>query len=50
MNFDDINLMPPLKMGKAICQRTRRAFGHSNELGPKNLSKIPIKVELKITS
>jgi len=50
MTSEKINLTPPLKMGKATYQPTRGALGQFNELGPKNLSKTPIRVELETAS
>jgi hypothetical protein len=50
MTSNKINLMPPLKMGRATYQQTKEALGHSNQLGPKSLSKIPIRVELETMS
>jgi hypothetical protein len=41
MTFEEINLMPPLKMGRATCQWTIKALKHSNEPEPKSLSKLP---------
>jgi hypothetical protein len=45
MTSKEINPMPPLEMGRATYQWTEKVMGHSNELGPKSLSKTPIKVE-----
>jgi hypothetical protein len=35
MTYEEINLMPPLKMGSATCRWSRRTSGNSNEHGPK---------------
>jgi hypothetical protein len=41
MTYKEINPTPPLEMGRATCQQTKKVSGHFNELGPKNLLKIP---------
>jgi hypothetical protein len=41
MTFKEINIMPPLEMERATYRQIRRALRHSNEHGPKNLSKLP---------
>jgi hypothetical protein len=47
MTSKKINPAPLLEMGKIAYRHIRRVLRHSNELGPKNLSKTPKKVELK---
>jgi hypothetical protein len=47
MTFEEINPMPPLKLGRATCQQTIGGLKHSNEPEPNSLSKITIRVESK---
>jgi hypothetical protein len=46
----EMKLTPPLKMGNKTCKCTKLAFGHSKELGAKNLSKTCRRVESKEAS
>jgi hypothetical protein len=43
MTFDEINLMPPLKMGRTTYRPKTGDLKHSNEPGCKSLEKIPLK-------
>jgi len=45
----EINLTPPLEMGRTTCLWIG-ASGHSNELGLKSLSKTPIMMDSKTTN
>jgi hypothetical protein len=48
--FTKMKPIPPLEMGNETCQCTKRAFGHSNELGLKSLLKTYMRVKLKDAS
>jgi hypothetical protein len=47
MVFAKMKPIPPLEMGSETCQCTKGTFGHQNNMGLKNLSKIYMKIELK---
>ncbi len=43
MMYEEINLAPPLDMGRANYQWTKGAWCHSNDLKPKFFQKLPSK-------